>query len=133
MFREIIKSKKGGKTDSEEFKRAIMLHDMKNVKSLVLRGAEINAPDKKGFTPLFYAFIAKDFEIASYLANNGADVNVKAYGNSSLMDYAIYMGDVRFVKLLKDKGYKELDAAVTLALRSMRHDIVVILTGNNEY
>jgi ankyrin repeat protein len=49
------------------------------VKSLVAAGADVNAVDHFGYTPLLYAAIIDlgDFETAITLLTTGADLNIK--------------------------------------------------------
>lgn len=57
---------------------AIVNHDLTSVRLLLLFGADPNAKDKDGYTPLFSATQASFFEAAQFLLKYGADPNFSA-------------------------------------------------------
>ncbi|KAK3715681.1 hypothetical protein LTR37_006906 [Vermiconidia calcicola] len=57
---------------------AIVNHDFASVRLLLLFGANANAKDKDGFTPLFSATQASFYEAAQLLLKYGADTNLSA-------------------------------------------------------
>lgn len=60
--------------------------DMEEVKEYLKSGSNINEPDKSGRTPLMNAINYKKIEIAKYLIEKGANVNIKdAYGYVALI------------------------------------------------
>ncbi len=126
--KEILKDK----PLTQALMNAVALDDAEMVRSLVSRGAEVNARDGKGFTPLFYAVIKGNYDIAAFLISHGADVNAKANGNGDAMMYAVCKGDMRLVRLLKSSGCREVQAALQLALKSMKYDMVEVLAEGTE-
>lgn len=98
--------------------RAIMTDRLENVKLLVLYGADINHKDKLNRTPLMKAVTARQFEIALFLLQAGADPTieydlggspidiVEKYGARGIVkgsnDDAAYD---EFVKELQERGF----------------------------
>jgi len=74
------------------------------VKSTLSRGADINAKDKHGWTPLFHAVKHGEMEIASYLLENGAEVNLISVLGTTPLRLASAEGNIDMVKLLLAKG-----------------------------
>ena len=74
-------------------------------KSILDRGAFVNALDIAEYTPLFYAAHQGNFEIARMLFERGAaiDVRVRDMVGTSL-HWAARGGDVQLVQLLLDNG-----------------------------
>ena len=64
---------------------AVQYNDIKIVKSLILKGADVNAVDNNGNTPLHLAIIYERVEIVELLLSNGADVNIKPKYTHSLL------------------------------------------------
>jgi ankyrin repeat protein len=76
-------------------------------KELLNRGANVNAKDKDGKTPLMLAAVQDHDLIVRSLLENDADVNVKDKdGNTALM-LAIEKEYAEIVELLKQAGAKE--------------------------
>jgi ankyrin repeat protein len=69
--------KHGGKTKKElnELLNAAGEGDIKAVKQHLAAGADVNAKDENGWTPLHWAAISFDKEVSEYLITMGADVN----------------------------------------------------------
>lgn len=74
------------------------------VKLTLSRGADINAKDKHGWTPLFHAFKQGEMEIARYLLENGAEVNLISVLGTTPLRLASAEGDIDMVKLLLANG-----------------------------
>ncbi|MEM4331760.1 MAG: ankyrin repeat domain-containing protein [Candidatus Micrarchaeia archaeon] len=113
---------------SERLMDAVASNNLKKVKNLIKKGADPNFRDERGFTPLFYAVIKGNYDIAEFLISQNADVNVKAKYEGDLMMYAVFTGNVNLVRLLKQSGCTEMNAALELALKLMKYDIVETLT-----
>jgi ankyrin repeat protein len=109
------------------------------VKELLEKGADVNAKDKIGWTPLIYAaqgWPREHADTVKFLLDRGADVNARdASGRTPLM-YAARAGHVEVVKLLLKKGadVNAMDrtraTAMTWSCRSGHRDIVRLLTGH---
>ena len=77
---------------------------LEQVKTLLSKGANINAKNEKGQTALMVAAWRKRLEIVRCLIDNGADVNAtNQYGGTALMDAAM-TGHLEVVKPLIDRG-----------------------------
>jgi ankyrin repeat protein len=64
---------------------AAMGNDAASARSLIENGADPNAPDRDGFTPLHFAAQNYCVEVARVLLENGADANQRnKYGNTPL-------------------------------------------------
>ena len=73
---------------------------------LIEQGADVNAVNKKGATPLFIASFHGDREAMSLLIEEGADVNAGKEGNlnSTPLHWAAFNGHTESVKLLLAGG-----------------------------
>ncbi|KAJ5076145.1 palmitoyltransferase hip14 [Anaeramoeba ignava] len=75
------------------------------VKDLIDNGADVNELDSNGFSPLFYTSNNNSFEIAQYLINNGAQVEIYSgdLGQSPL-HWACIMGALEVAYILIENG-----------------------------
>lgn len=84
------------------------------VKLLIEKGADINAKDNDGWTPLHHAVGAGNVEVVQLLIEKGADVNAKGKeGGTALMSAAKH-GNVEIIKLLLEKG-ADMEAKVDVS------------------
>jgi len=74
------------------------------VKLLISNGADVNAKDSTGYTPLMYAIWSEKTETAKLLINNGADVNAKDSTGYTPLMYAIWSEKTEMAKLLISNG-----------------------------
>lgn len=74
------------------------------IKMLLFNGAKIEAKRLFGETPLFVAVYYNHYDIASFLIDNGADINIRDSQNKSLLDIAELKGYSRIRELLINKG-----------------------------
>ena len=92
-----------GPRGATPFMFATLYADMATFTALLNQGADINAHDDEGATPLMWAIshVAK----ARILVERGADVNARsAHGRTPLMIAAGQSGTGPLVRLLLDKG-----------------------------
>lgn len=85
---------------------------------LIDNGADVNAADLKGETPIFYAVRAKNEQLIKNLIAKGADINARNNKGESVLFYAAENDDRKMTKFLLDNGAsarlknrKKLDAA----------------------
>jgi len=136
--------------------QAVQANDLVKAKLLVARGADVNAR-KEGDPPLVWAVMRtpnlnpSDFQMASFLVQNGADVNVTS---RSLSQYSFffYVAEnflqsqqdlprsqaAQFLRLMLDKGVrpgeKYLDSDIlyqAVQLQSLKHAKQLLDNGAN--
>ncbi len=73
---------------------------------LISSGADINARDKKGETPLLCAIKKRNFNTAVYLILSGADVNIGDKERNTPLSLAEQSKNKALVRLLKKYGAK---------------------------
>ena len=81
-------------------------HNLHLIRTLIENGADVNAKDDGGFTPLHMAlegFVAAS-EAGKILIDNGADVNAKADDGRTPLHIAADWGGFEEVKMLIDNG-----------------------------
>jgi len=69
---------------------------------LVDKGANVNAQNKSGATPLYFA--TKDFDLTQRLLTKGAEVNIRAFGDFTSLHQTAASGNLKVAKLLIDHG-----------------------------
>ena len=96
------------------FANAIYKGSIEEVKQHLAAGAEVNAKDKDGGTPLSYAAFHGQTEIVELLIAKGADVNAKNRYGTTPLDDAIQQKRTETADLLRKHGGKtgeEIEAA----------------------
>ena len=77
-------------------------------KVLIDYGADVNAKDDGGWTPLNWSAFYNTLDLAKLLIDNGADVNAKGDGGwtplRNAVGYAVHSGETELVQLLIDNG-----------------------------
>jgi len=73
-------------------------------KQLLAKGANVNARDEEGCTPLIWAVLAKNREVVDVLLAHGADVNCKNNQGETAIYWAAMSGDMGITNLLLEKG-----------------------------
>ena len=92
------------KDDEEALRQAVSEEDLEAVKRLIKKGADVNAKNENGKTPLNIAVVLGYVEIAQLLIKKGADVNAKdIYGRTPLHN-AVMDKRIDLMKLLLDSG-----------------------------
>lgn len=88
----------------ETLREAAENGDLTDVKRHLKRGADVNARDNFGETPLFLAVFKGHKDVAELLIAKGAMVNVKAKNNATPLHYAAMQGHTDVAELLIAKG-----------------------------
>ncbi len=95
---------------NDQLYEAVRKGDATAVKSLLDKGADVNAKFRYGATALFKAAERGHTEIVKLLLERGADVNVKdTFYNATPMTWALDKGHVEVVGVLLDKGVGSVD------------------------
>jgi len=114
-----------GKDVNSSMWNAVKKGDADKVKVLIKQGADINAQDEDGDTPLMIASYYGQLEVVRALLNAGADVSsTHKYGGTALISAAAG-GHVQILKALIEKGAevnaKTYDGRTPLMLTAMNY------------
>ena len=95
---------------ADEIHDAVRSGDLDKVKNLLRTHAEwLNSPDQNQKTPLLLSLESGHIDIARYLIEQGADINLKDKDKASPLHNAAYLGNLEIVDLLLKKGVASLD------------------------
>lgn len=83
---------------------AVSAHDVAGLRALLKKGADVNASDVDGTTPLMVAVRERDIEMISALLSAGADANAANRYGATALHTAAANGDAAAAKLLLDAG-----------------------------
>ena len=90
--------------DGETFLHRACYSDIAVAKYLISLGADVNAKDDNGFTPLHLATTNRNYKLVELLVSEGADVKVKNDDGETPLHYGAYYGSIEIVKYLVSKG-----------------------------
>ena len=80
---------------------AISKGDIATVKQIIAYGVDVNDSTNRGLTPLMYAAIYNQTEIAKLLLEKGADLSKKDKSGSTALDHAKTSGSTAVLELLQ--------------------------------
>ncbi|MEQ8192508.1 MAG: ankyrin repeat domain-containing protein [Candidatus Eremiobacterota bacterium] len=80
---------------------AVEMNDKEYVQSLIDKGADVNAKDKFGYTPLFFA---ATYEVAELLISHGADINARNYYDLTPLHMSVICNNKRLIELFIARG-----------------------------
>ncbi|KAJ1455048.1 ankyrin repeat-containing domain protein [Pelagophyceae sp. CCMP2097] len=84
---------------------ACFLGDLARVQNLLLSGADVEATDATGATPLYAAMTGEQYEVVVALIGSGVDVNAVALKNDGRpLTIAVRNADLRLVRTLVAAG-----------------------------
>jgi ankyrin repeat protein len=78
--------------------------DTEVVKTLLLRGADVNAKDDEGRSALMFAVINMHHDTVNMLLKHGANINARANDGGTALMLAASCGDKRIVQALLNAG-----------------------------
>jgi len=99
--------KKRAAKPTESLHQAVASGDIDQIKSLISRGADVNAKDRSGRTPLHYAARWGHKNVVEFLLAKDADVNVKDNQGQTPSSLAEEEAHKQIVELLLKHGAKE--------------------------
>jgi len=102
---------------NEDLWQAAERGDLPEVKSLIAKGAEVNAKDNKGGTALMVASLNGHIEIVQALLGKGAEVNAKSNKGGTALMVASLNGHIEIVQALLSKGAEVNAKTMTAKLR----------------
>lgn len=109
----------------EELWAAAKKGDAAKVKTLLAKGAPVNAKTPYGATALSFAADKGHLEVVKVLLEHKADVNVKdTFYKATPMTWAIYNSHAPVVKALVEAGAADRESALTFAVGQGKLDIV---------
>ena len=112
---------------NEQLLAAARKGDAVAVKSLLEKGASVNAKTKYGATPLSYACDRGSVEVVKVLLERGADVNVKdSFYNATPIVWAAQRNHAEVVKLLIAKGASK-ETAMEMAVGEGHLDVAKVV------
>ena len=92
----------GANIEQESDPKSDIIRNMTNF--LLVNGADVNAADIKGQTPLFYAVKIKNEQLIKNLLDQGADINARDNKGESVLFRAAEEDDKKMVKFLLENG-----------------------------
>jgi len=116
----------------------IMTKQKDVVDFLCKNGANVNAQNVNGVTPLFNAASEGFYEIIKVLTDYDADINIPNNDNATPLVIAAFAGHVETVKLLLDKGTDSSvvtvrgNTALKLAINGGHREVVDLLMQHQE-
>ena len=113
---------------------ASTLNVPKITSALILEGANVNACNKGGWTPLMQISTGRDkhIELVQLLLKYGADVNASGQNGETALKLAAWNGQLQLVKILLDSGAdmderSQGDAPLIYASRNGQFNVVQLL------
>ncbi len=86
---------------------AAKIGDLETVKTILAgKPSKLNALDEGKYTPLHWACIRAHWDVAEYLIEKGADVNVQGGDGGTPLNWAVHHDHVEIVTLMIEKGAK---------------------------
>jgi Ankyrin repeats (3 copies) len=110
---------------NEELIVAARKSNVEAVKTLLAKGADVNAKTEYGATPLFFACDRGNIEIVKLLLDAGADVNITdRFYKSSPVFWAVIKDHGAIAKLLLEKGARTKETVMFSAVNQGKKNVV---------
>jgi len=92
---------------AEEIVEAAKKGDLKTVQEILAQNpSKLNSLDEEKYTPLHWACMRAHWDIAKYLIDQGADLNLQGGDGGTPLQWAAHHDNVDIIKLMIDKGAK---------------------------
>ncbi len=112
---------------NEQLWEAARKGDAAAVKSLIEKGADVNAKFRYGATALSYACDKGHTEVVNVLLENGAEVNVKdTFYQATPISWAMQKGHLEIIAALLDKGAEGADQVLLSGARRGNKEMVSV-------
>ena len=85
---------------------AVRFGDLAKVENILEDGADVDAKDRGGYTPLYYAIWNEDKDTIKLLVAKGADVSFTPKDDYPPLHYAVWNDDMELAELLVNNGAK---------------------------
>ncbi|MBL8207145.1 MAG: ankyrin repeat domain-containing protein [Blastocatellia bacterium] len=121
---------------NEELLEAARKSDAEKVKSLLAKGANVNAKSSYGVTPLGFACSRGSLDVVKVLLDNGAEVNVTDTFYKTTPFGMIMMGkkaNPEIMLLLLEKGAKETDQAMNYAINNNHPNLAKVALTKGKF
>jgi len=83
-----------------DLEKAMEKDDIAAVKKLIIKGADVNAKDRYGWTPVIRAALANDLDTVRFLIEKGADVRQIGNNGATAFYFAASRGNLDLVELI---------------------------------
>ena len=103
-------SERGNKPDGAYIKEGEYFFNINKIKRLIEAGADVNAKDVNGESPLYRAVDRDSVILAKYLISAGANVNAKDIDGYSPLYYAVDGNNKAIAKLLIKAGVDVIES-----------------------
>ena len=113
LFSPITTAAGAGEKQNMSLHQASAVADIDQLKLLISQGADVNAKDQYGLTPLHWAAGYGHKDIAELLLANNADVNIKDNKGRTALQVAQEHGKTQIVEMLLKHGAEEPTVAGT--------------------
>lgn len=110
---------------------AICLRDAWVLEEVYMRGADVNLPDKSGFTPLHIACSLNCFEAIMVLLHIGVDINATSKGGATPLFLAKAANSTQATLLLEEQGAEYYSSKDRKAPGSTILDLIVPVSDGN--
>ena len=94
------------KPDGAYIQVGLYFFNINKIKRLIASGADVNAKNENGQTPLHWAVLEDRIEMAKLLIASGADVGAKNKDGETPLHWAVDNDNIEIAKLLIDSGAK---------------------------
>ncbi|MDA1190384.1 MAG: ankyrin repeat domain-containing protein [Candidatus Poribacteria bacterium] len=107
---------------SEDLRKAIDRNSVQDVQRLIEEGADVNAVDNHGITPIVAAYGKP--EVARLLVEHGANIDYDGFSEGTLLSLAAFSGDLEVIECCLELG-ANVNAQLPRSGETALHDAAV--------